>query len=279
MAKAGFQYEIDLLNRLSALNLVPADKRDPAGADDSVPDITIMNMNGAQSGVEVKLNEGAAYGSGTLGFDYSAIAEGGRGTSDPWFVIDVNPQGEDIKEAQRMIGAMAKAVDLEEKVNDNWYWNNKVKPKYIPFQIYKGADLRRRAGYTLNETAANQKEKDLKRLPDSGKWKPTKNIPCAPRNIIDYYTAKKSYYIQIGDRGLYWFGKDDPLGLARKAPKFAPREAYFRVRVQSKGGQTYRFAFELYVKGLTRSGISLGNARGTGANYTGLETADLSFLY
>ena len=281
MADAGFQYERDLIARLKAANYIPAGKDAPAGADDSIPDITIQNGSGVESGVEVKLQESAAFGSGSLGFDYTAVTVTNK---DPWYILEVNPQGEEIKEAQRMISAMAKAVDLVGEVNSYWYYNNRVSSKYIPYKIDKGVELFKRAGLVIKESANKQYETDFKKLQESAKW-PTGNIKCPSSNIINYYTAKKSYYMQIGDRGLYVLGSNDPLGLrAKGAPNFNPRESYFRVRVQPKGDNraggksSYRFAFELYCKGLPRSPISLGANLGTGKSYRGVAPSNLSFL-
>jgi len=281
MADAGFQYEKDLIARLKAANYIPAGKDAPAGSDDSIPDITIQNGSGVESGVEVKLQESAAFGSGSLGFDYTAVTVTNK---DPWYILEVNPQGEEIKEAQRMISAMAKAVDLVGEVNAYWYYNNRVSPKYIPYKIDKGVELFKRAGLVIKESAHKQYETDSKKLQESLKW-PGGHLKCPSSNIINYYTAKKSYYMQIGDRGLYVLGTNDPLGLrAKGAPNFNPRESYFRIRVQPKGDNkpggksSYRFAFELYCKGLPRSPISLGANLGTGKSYRGVAPSDLSFL-
>jgi len=275
MADAGFQYEKDLIERLKAANYIPAGKDAPAGSDDSIPDITIQNGSGVESGVEVKLQESAAFGSGSLGFDYTAVTVTNK---DPWYILEVNPQGEEIKEAQRMISAMAKAVDLVGEVNSYWYYNNRVSPKYIPYKIDKGVELFKRAGLVIKENAQKQYDTDKKKLQESAKW-PGGHLSCPASNIVNYYTAKKSYYMQIGDRGLYVLGTNDPLGLrAKGAPSFNPRESYFRVRVQPKGGTAYRFAFELYCKGLPKSSISLGDALGSGKSYRGVAPSNLGFL-
>ena len=70
MADAGFQYEKDLIERLKAANYIPAGKDAPAGSDDSIPDITIQNGSGIESGVEVKLQESAAFNLSIKSFSY-----------------------------------------------------------------------------------------------------------------------------------------------------------------------------------------------------------------
>jgi len=276
---AGTLYEQGLINKLMPFNYIPLDKTKPAGSDDSIPDITIQNSQGIESGVEVKLAENAAFGSGTLAFDVTkhlSNMKPGRGMSgneDPWYIAEVDQYGGEIKEAQRMISAMANVVNLVDKVNDKWYWNNKNYPKYSPWQIDQAASLYRRLGVQLPSKRIQYFD-DQKYLEDI-------NIECPSSNIIDYYTKKKSYYIQIGNKGLYLLGSNDPLNLRSKGISiFSPRESKFRIRFQPKGstGGPYRFAFELYCKGLTNSSLSLGNAIGTGASYRGVDTSNLQFL-
>ena len=121
MALAGHKYEEDLVNKLLAVGLIPAGKEKPAGADDRIPDITIKNIRGQESGVEVKLTLRAAFGSGSLAFDYSAYWM----KRDPWFIKEHDKYGDEVGEAQLMIAKMAREVRLEEKVNDKWFWNNR----------------------------------------------------------------------------------------------------------------------------------------------------------
>jgi len=276
---AGTLYEQHLIDRLAPFNYIPADKTSPAGSDDSIPDITIQNSKGQESGVEVKLAENPAFGSGTLAFDVTKHlsnmkpGRGMRGNADPWYIAEVDQYGGEIKEAQKMISEMAKAVKLVDKVNDKWYWNNKNYPKYSPWQIDQAASLYKRLGVQLPSKQIQYSD-DQKYLDDI-------HIECPYSNIVNYYTKKKSYYIQIGNKGLYILGSNDPLGLRSKGvPSFSPTESNFRIRFQPKGstGGPYRFAFELYCKGLTNSPISLGNALGSGASYRGVAPSDLSFL-
>ena len=65
---AGLLYEQHLFNDLQSRGFIPEGSR-VAGADDSIPDITIQNSAGTQAGVEIKLQVGAAFGSQVLHFD------------------------------------------------------------------------------------------------------------------------------------------------------------------------------------------------------------------
>ena len=266
MSKAGFKYEEDIIKKLIPFGFIPEGFENPAGADDSQPDITIRNSKGDRAGVEVKLEEGAAFGSGTLQFDVTAALVTNK---DPWYIAEVDQYGNELKESKDLIAKMAKKVDLVKKVNKQWYTNNN---KYVPYQIDQGTKLYKKFGVTL-PTKMEQFVTDQKNLTDVF-------IPCPASNIIDYYTKKDCHYIQIGNKGLYWFGKQDPLGISRKIGKFAPSESRFRVRFQPKGsrGGSYRFAFELYCKGLNASPFTLGKNMGTGSSYRGIGDADLSFL-
>tara|TARA_A100001201_G_C4088655_1_gene201352 strand:+ start:1518 stop:2324 length:807 start_codon:yes stop_codon:yes gene_type:complete len=266
MSRAGFKYEEDLIKKLLSFGLIPEGFEQPAGSDDSQPDITIRNVKGDIAGVEVKLEENAAFGSGTLQFDVTAHLVTKK---DPWYIAEVDQYGNEIKESQDLIAKMAKQVDLVKKVNQGWYTKNK---KYVPYQIDQGTKLYKKYNVAL-PSKMDMFLSDQKNLPDIF-------VPCPATNIIDYYTKKDCHYIQIGNKGLYWFGKKDPLKISGKMAKFSPSESRFRVRFQPKGsrGGSYRFAFELYCKGLTPSPVTLGKNLGTGGSYRGIADSDLSFL-
>ena len=266
MSKAGFKYEEDIIKKLQPFGFIPEGFESPAGADDSQPDITIQNSKGDKAGIEVKLEEGAAFGSGTLQFDVTAATVTKR---PPWYIAEVDQYGNEIKESQDLIAKMAKKVNLVNQVNKKWYTQNN---KYIPYQIDQGTKLYKKFKVTL-PSKMEMFTTDQKNLPDIF-------IPCPSTNIIDYYTKKNCHYIQIGNKGLFWFGKSDPLGISNKVSRFTPTESRFRVRFQPKGsrGGSYRFAFELYCKGLAPSRYTLGKNLGTGSSYRGVGEADLSFL-
>jgi len=86
---AGLLYEQDLFNDLNGKGYIP-EGTTVAGADDSIPDITIQNNAGTQAGVEIKLQVGAAFGSQVFHFDYGQVATQGN-TSTPWYIPTVAP--------------------------------------------------------------------------------------------------------------------------------------------------------------------------------------------
>ena len=271
---AGLLYERDLFNDLQSKGFIPAGSR-VAGADDSIPDITIQNSAGTQAGVEVKLQVGAAFGSQVLHFDYGQVARQGN-ASTPWYVPTVAPGTTNALMAQ-----FARDVNMIDIVNATWWTNNRVNGQhYVP---YGASD--ERGGKALYESTApprptrnagQQYESDRDNLSGgTGFWV---DIPAS--TIRDYYTSKDSYYMQIGQgQGLYWMGVSDPLNIQRQIPLFDPGRSRFRVRVQPKGGTTYSIQFAIYIQQLGRSDLTLGNNVGTGSNYTGITPSpNLSFL-
>ena len=271
---AGLLYERDLFNDLQSKGFIPVGSR-VAGADDSIPDITIQNSAGTQAGVEIKLQVGAAFGSQVLHFDYGQVARQGN-ASTPWYIPTVAPGTTNALMAQ-----FARDVNMIDTVNANWWTNNIVNGQhYVP---YGASD--ERGGRALYESTAPprptrnagaQYVSDRDNLSGgSGFWV---DIPAA--TIRDYYTSKDSYYMQIGQgQGLYWMGVSDPLNIQRQIPLFNPGRSRFRVRVQPKGGTTYSIQFAIYIQQLGRSDLTLGNNVGTGTNYTGITPSpNLSFL-
>ena len=116
---AGLLYEQDLFNDLASKGYI-APGTTVAGANDSIPDITIQNSAGTQAGVEVKLQVGAAFGSQVLHFDYGQVARQGA-AARPWYIPTVAPGT-----TNALMVGFANAVNLIDTVNDNWWTNNIV---------------------------------------------------------------------------------------------------------------------------------------------------------
>ena len=91
---------VNVIKKLLPFGFIPEGFEDPAGSDDSQPDITIRNSKGIKAGVEVKLEEGAAFGSGTLQFDVTAVLVTGK---DPWYIAEVDQFGNELKESQDLM--------------------------------------------------------------------------------------------------------------------------------------------------------------------------------
>ena len=279
---AGLLYEIALFNDLQSKGFIPEGSR-VAGADDSIPDITIQNSAGTQAGVEIKLQVGAAFGSQVLHFDYGQVSTQGN-TSTPWYIPTVAPGT-----TNALMRDFAEQVNLIDTVNATWWTNNILNEQhYVP---YGASDERGGKVAYLNTnpprpTTNGQSRYQSDRDNLSGGSGFRVDIPAS--TIREYYTAKSSYYMQIGSgrsKGLYWMGKQDPLNIQRQIPLFDPGESNFRVRVQPKtrgiGGAvgTYSIHFAIYISRLGTSPLTLGDSRGTGQNFQGLEPSpDLSFL-
>jgi hypothetical protein len=250
--EGGRVYERGLVDALKVFGYVPQNYQ-PAESDDTRPDIE-MTVNGISAGIEVKLDSKAAFGSGTIDFDYVRFAAG----RDPWVY------GGKGAKAGQLIEEMAKKEKLLETINEKWYKNNSVIKEYVPYKIENQRYLKN----VKLPSKKDQYTKDQQSLPEI-------KIDIPTQYISTYYVSKDSPYLQTGDCGLCILGNVDPLKLTSKGvPKFRPQGAYFRVRVQPKGSGNYRFAYEMYVKGLNKSPFSLG-AAGSGGRVT---SADLNFL-
>lgn len=126
----------------------------------------------------------------------------------------------------------------------------------------------------------------------SGTGDIVKEVPS--KAICDYYNKKGSYYINIGNRGLFLLGSRDPLGLnaaLRKKgmapiPDFANEatRTVMRVRLQSKGKghhryQDYQFAFTLEMSAVNTSPYNLCPIKkGTKSKIDFAELADCPLL-
>lgn len=199
-------------------------------------DITVFNRYG-ESGIEVKLSSSAAFGSGTLKFDHSK-------SKDPWILTESDEQeGEDTsKEIMRNVARKYKLTDL---VNKEWYRDN---DNYYPFYLEESNPSPARP--ILSKPRSKRGKEDSENLSEI-------KVRCSERDIVDYYASKGSHYIQIGKKGLYWFGKEDPLNISNKIPLFLPQETLIRVRVQPKGSGTYNFSYGLYIRNISGSNEDL----------------------
>ena len=303
MANAGFEYERDLVAYLSPLGY---STEEVAGADDSKPDITLKKGD-VTAGCEVKLTEKAAFGSATFQFDYSQISLGERG--NPW-VIPQEPSG-----TAKYYMSEAARGNMLTAVNRLWWSDNfKMNQPYVPHKVKPKNQQAYKTWYDASpdkdrrdKLSNKQKyEEDAANLPGfkeiplskqtlieeeglSDEWIEVKEtggksgfrVPGRAQIIRDYYTSKESWYIQIGNKGLYHMGDDDPLGIVTKynCLLFDPSKVEFRIRVQSKGGDDYSIQYALYVDGLRSSPLSLPMNNGTGSNYAGIiPSPDLTFL-
>ncbi len=195
-------------------------------------DITVENQFGT-SGLEVKLDLSSAFGSGTLKFDNSK-------KPSPWILTESN-ELDDENTSKEMMRNIARKYRITDKVNKEWYLDN---DKYYPLYLEESSPSPMR---NITRIPRDKRGKqDLEALSEL-------KIKCGRGDIADYYTSKGSHYIQIGGKGLFWFGKEDPLNISNRIKLFHPEETFIRVRVQPKGSGKYNFSYGLYTKGLSSS--------------------------
>lgn len=229
-------YERDLFNKLKASNCVP--QHISKAEEIKGQDITVFNRHG-ESGIEVKLGLNTAFGSGTLKFNYS-------NTNKPWYLLedDFDEENGEITSKKIMID-IAKKYNLVEKVNKNWYIDN---GNYFPLYLEES-----NKNPIKNITSIPKRERGKRDFEVLHEFK----IDCKKDDIINYYTNNGSYYIQIGGKGLYWFGKSDPLNISKLISIFNPTKTFIRVRVQDKGSGKYNFSYGLYCTDLQKSSFDL----------------------
>lgn len=223
-AQQGFQYEINAANFLKPMGVVPKAFR-PAGAGHDQPDL-IIQSEGVESGCELKITDASA-GSLVLKWDPS-------NKRTPWSFGDISKDDTE-KVFIRDLAIRSGAVDA---INRSW---KKAPAKFSP--IAKTMTKEESYKYDLNTF------KDIKG-----------DIPA--KEIEDYYNKKDTYYVNVGTHGFYLFGRKDNLKLNSKATKHSmdkvplfgsSAKAWYRARVQYKGGGNYQFTFEMQFKILTKS--------------------------
>jgi hypothetical protein len=190
-----------------------------AGADSNAPD-GLLTINKIDYKLEIKLDLKVDFGQGSLDYDLNKKqwVLGGAKTAS----------GEAMREFLTDVG-VPKMV--------NQAWGRKGPPRKFTVPLDK---------FTPKDVAfdyANFKDQFV-------------NVD--PNAISNYYASKKTYYIQIGTRGLYYMGKDAAkLGCS----KFTP-SVRLRIRLKRGGSHpiyNYRFSTALQVVSLTPSSIDLDN--------------------
>lgn len=224
----GISYERELFAQLKSANLIEQHILGPEHIKGQ--DLTITNKKGLTSGIEVKYITSAAFGSGTLKFDYT-------NTINPWKLTDDSE--DDSKELMKKV---AKKYNLLNEVNTKWYLNNN---RYEP--LYLEENRKSPSRLILNTKRSDRGKADQSRLEEFR----IENI--SKTEIEEYYNSKGSYYIHIKEKGIYWLGREDPFGIKDTISRFDPAKTYLRIRVQPKGRDQYRFTYELYISGLSNS--------------------------
>jgi len=208
-AQQGFQYEVNAVNALKPLGIVPKDFT-PAGAGSDIPDI-MLQKNGIKSGCELKITAASA---GSLVMKYA---------NGKWSIGNPNEKNDE----KIFVIELAKEVGVLDLIAKQW--------KNEPYKFTKDDGLKSEiAGLGKREIYS----KELARFKEiKGKIPATK--------IEEYYNKKKTYYVNVGTHGFYLLGKKNPLRL-KDIPTFGQSaEAVYRARVQAKGGGAYQFTFEM----------------------------------
>lgn len=219
-AHKGFAYETYACRLLKKHFLVPKSFQPDGGANKKA-DITLQ-YKGAKTGCEMKMRESLSGGSLVISYDIDD-------PTHPWKFTDKQKQDK----------ASSVIVDLVDKLEILPYVNSKWKEN--PQEI---AIRRKEREITLSgkETDAQRKDRYERDLRKFGNLKGL--IPASA--IEDYYIAKGSHYINVGNRGFYMLGTANPFKL-EGVPRFANAcSGMFRIRVhKKKPNYTYVFTFVL----------------------------------
>lgn len=216
----GLIYE-ETINKLLKKHKIQDKSFHGAGSDSNAPDAEIT-IRGVKYKVEVKLDLKVDFGQGSLDYDLK---------KNKWSLSGAKtPSAEQMRK-------FLESIKVPELVNSSRGWGGKGAPRKftVPLNKFKPVDV----AY------------DYKHFTD-------KFVDVPNDAVSKYYASKKTYYIQIGEFGLYHMGKD-PANLG--TPAFKPQ---LRLRIRLKRGGShpiynYRFSTALQAKSLAKSDIDLEN--------------------
>lgn len=227
---AGFQYEIQLIQRLRSQGFTCSD---PAGADNAKADLELfLPKNKTATKFELKEKLSADFAQLNMDFD----------TASKKFFIDKTKNSNQKEAAQTMIG-IAEQFKIIEAANA--HWNPQVN---VPFK------------FTLpnNPTVEQRKNAyslDIKRFPDKFLLK---GGPAAAQQVEKYYNSKNTYYIQIKGKGLYGLGSDpEGFGVPIFSKMVADSSIRIRIKANSKSKGMYSFLMALKIGRLQKSSFDL----------------------
>jgi hypothetical protein len=210
-AQQGFVYEKNAAEVLKKFGIVPSNFT-PAGAGSDIPDLMIQK-NGVQKGCELKITAASA---GSIVMKYAQ--ESGK-----WSIGNPDEKNDE----KIFVMELAKEVGILETIKK--VWNQK------PYKFTNDEKLKKEIE-GLGKREIYSAEKD--RFPEQ-------NGEISATKIEDYYSMKKTYYINVGTHGFYLLGSTNPLKL-KGIPRFGTAaKAKYRARVQAKGGGNYQFTFEM----------------------------------
>ena len=216
-AQKGFLYEKNAAAYLKDIGLCPKNFV-PAGAGHDQPDLMLL-YKGQEAGCELKITAASA---GSLVMKYNVQKQ-------EW---GFNPIPADEKE-KLFIKELADEVGLWKIVNKKWDAKNKR-----PYKID------RKDQDALWKATAGKLQGRERYTRDHGMF-PEQNGEIDSSKIESYYNKKATYYVNVGTHGFYLLGHHNPYQLPA-VPRFNQKaSAKWRARVQSKGGGTYQFTFEM----------------------------------
>lgn len=212
----GFLYE-SKINKLLKKYKIQSPSFQGAGADPNAPDSEIT-IKGVKYKVEVKLDLKVDFGQGSLDYDLK---------KNKWIL-----GGAKTESAEQMREFLS-SIKVPEIVNKEWGAGGPPRKFTVPLDKFKPSDVAH----------------------DYAKFK-DRFVDVKASAVADYYSSKKTYYIQIGKFGLFYMGKDvAKLGV----PEFNPK---LRLRIRLKRGGSipiynYRFSTALQAVSLNKSDVDL----------------------
>ena len=215
MAQKGFIYEKNVSDFLKPIGLVPSNFK-PAGAGHDQPDLMLLYDKDKQ-GCELKITDASA---GSLVLKYTPDKK------TPWGFGTIKKEDKE----KLFISELADEVKLFNEINKVW--------SEIPYKVD------RKYQNEKWQSTVGKLDKRARYKRDHSVFKELKGKISASK-IEKYYNKKKTYYVNIGTHGFYMMGNKNPYKI-KNVPTFASSaEAHWRARVQSKGGGSYQFTFEM----------------------------------
>lgn len=247
-AQQGFQYEINAADALKPLDVVPQNFV-PARAGSKQPDLVIKRPGPrarGTAGCELKITAASA---GSLVLKY---------TDEKWSFGEISNTDEE----KIFISDLAKEIGVFDIINREW----KNEP-------YKGTMNPRLRDEMKSLTKRQIYERDLKLFREiKGEISATK--------IEEYYNKKDTYYVNVGTRGFYLLGAENPLGF-KNIPRFgSSAKATYRARVQYKGYDNYQFTFEMQfsIPSARKSTYNIAPIKNKNNVEIDLDKIDISFM-
>lgn len=227
-SNAGFQYEIDMDNRIKKTGRVTSG---PAGPDNRKADLEVKSAL-HNTFIKIELKEKLSADFAQMNLDYD--------TSLNKFYMDETKTSAKAESAQTMIG-VAKLNNVLNECNKRW---TKVPVRFsMDSQQYRDVPTRRLAY-----------EADLINFKD---FYMMQGLDAA-KAVEEYYFSKQTQYIQIKGYGFYWMYTDKyNIGCPQFASSVRSSSLRLRIKPNSKSKGLYSFLMALKIGALTKSPMDL----------------------